>query len=72
NFHSLSSEALRCCGLSLVKESTWIDSGYKDWKYRVDPEDPNIPQQRHIHIAKSKHTSAEEHAGILEFRWNSA
>lgn len=62
----LSGEVLRCCGLNLVQESIWMDSGYKDWKYRVDPEDPKIPQQRHIHIAKSKHTSSKN----MQASWN--
>jgi hypothetical protein len=63
----LSGEVLRCCGLNLVQESIWMDSGYKDWKYRVDPEDPKIPQQRHIHIAKNKHTSSKN----MQASWNS-
>lgn len=62
----LPSEALRLCGLNIVQESIWMDSGYKDWMYRVDPEDPKIPQKRHIHIAKSKHTSAKN----LQASWN--
>lgn len=63
----LSGEMLRCCGLNITLESIWMDSGYKDWKYRVDPEDPNIPLQRHIHIAKSKHTSSKN----MQASWNS-
>ena len=63
----LSGEVLRCCKLNLALESIWMDSGYKDWKYRVDPEDPNIPQQRHIHIAKNKHTSSKN----MQASWNS-
>ncbi|MDO9067213.1 MAG: DUF6367 family protein, partial [Deltaproteobacteria bacterium] len=53
----LSSDALRRCNLQIALESIWMPSGNKDWMYRVDPEDPKIPLQRHIHIAKSKHTS---------------
>lgn len=63
----LSSGVLHCCGLEFVEESIWIDSGYKDWKYRVDPEDPSIPLQRHIHIAKGKHASAKN----MQASWNS-
>ena len=62
----LSEEALSRCGLSIIQESIWIDSGYKDWKYRVDPENPNIPQKRHIHIAKSKHTASKN----MQASWN--
>jgi hypothetical protein len=63
----LSSEVLRCCGLNIVQESIWMASGYKDWMYRVDPENPKIPQKRHIHIAKNKHTSAKN----MQASWNS-
>jgi len=66
-FILLSGEVLHFCQLNLAQESVWMDSGYKDWKYRVDPADPKISQQRHIHIAKSKHTSAKN----MQASWNS-
>jgi hypothetical protein len=53
-------------GLSIVQEGIWIDSGYKDWKYRVDPENPEIHQQRHIHIAKSRHLASKN----MQVSWN--
>lgn len=62
----LSSDALRRCNLQITLESIWMPSGNKDWMYRVDPEDPRIPLQRHIHIAKSKHTSAKN----MQVSWN--
>ena len=62
----VSSDALRRCNLQIALESIWMDSGYKDWMYRVDPEDPRIPLQRHIHIAKKKHTSAKN----MQASWN--
>ena len=62
----LSAEVLNHCGLDIVLESVWVNSGYKDWMYRVDPKDPRIPQQRHIHIAKKKHTSAKN----MQASWN--
>ena len=62
----LSSDALRRCNLQITLESIWMPSGNKDWMYRVDPEDPRIPLQRHIHIAKSKHTSAKN----MQASWN--
>jgi len=34
--------------------------------YRVDPEDPRIPLQRHIHIAQKKHISAKN----MQASWN--
>jgi len=64
----LSSDALRRCNLQITLESIWMPSGNKDWMFRVDPEDPRIPLQRHIHIAKSKHTSAKN----MQASWNAA
>lgn len=63
----LSAELLCRCEINITLESIWMDSGYKDWKYRVDPEDPSIPLKRHIHIAKDKHTSAKN----MQASWNS-
>ncbi len=62
----VSSDALLRCNLEIALESIWMDSGYKDWMYRVDPEDPRIPLQRHIHIAKKKHTSTKN----MQASWN--
>lgn len=62
----LSDIALGCCRLNLVQESIWFDSGYKDWKYRIDPEDPRIPQKRHVHIARNKHTASKK----TQASWN--
>lgn len=63
----LSADVLDRCGLNIALESVWVKAGYKDWMYRVDPEDPKIPQKRHIHIARSKHTSAKN----MQASWNS-
>lgn len=62
----LSSDLLRSGNIQIAMESIWIDSGYKEWRYRVDPEDPRIPLQRHIHIAKQKHTSSKN----MQASWN--
>ncbi|WP_239384371.1 DUF6367 family protein, partial [Delftia tsuruhatensis] len=62
----LSTDALHRCNLQITLESIWMPSGNKDWMYRVDPEDPRIPLQRHIHIAKKKHTSAKN----MQASWN--
>ncbi|NLP55318.1 DUF6367 family protein [Acinetobacter baumannii] len=42
----------------LALESIW-QSYNKQWSYRIDPPDPRIPLQRHIHIAKTNQTSAK-------------
>ena len=44
---------------AMLNERRCIGSGKKDWMVRVDPADPAIPLQRHVHIARSKHTSAK-------------
>jgi len=62
----LSSDAISHYGIHLSLESIWIDLGYKDWKYRIDPEDPRIPLQRHIHIARSKHIRTKN----MQASWN--
>ena len=49
-----------------VTESMWVDAGYKDWKFRVDPEDPRISGKRHIHISRDKHTNAKN----MQASWN--
>lgn len=62
----LSTDALRRCDLQITLESIWMQSGNKDWMYRVDPEDPRIPLKRHVHIAKKKHTGAKN----MQASWN--
>lgn len=52
--------------LTISLESIWKDSGYKDFMLRVDPEDPQIPLKRHVHIAKRKHTSNKN----MQVSWN--
>lgn len=50
---------------NITLESYWqkYDSTYS---YRVDPEDPKIPLQRHVHIAKTKHTANKN----MQVSWN--
>ena len=51
---------------ALLNEGRWVESGKKDWMVRVDPSDPSIPLQRHVHIARSKHTSSKN----MQASWN--
>lgn len=44
----------------LLNEGKWVESGKKDWMVRVDAADPAIPLQRHVHIARKKHTAAKD------------
>lgn len=57
-------ELLQSRFLSL--ESQWKPSGYKDYMMRVDAENPSIPHQRHVHIARKKHTSSKH----KQVSWN--
>jgi len=50
----------------VINEGRWVDSGSKGWMMRVDPEDPNIPLQRHVHIAKNKHINSKD----MQASWN--
>ena len=59
-------DVLHNCGLQLTMESQWKQSGFKDWCYRIDPENPNIPLQRHIHIAREKHIATKN----MQASWN--
>lgn len=51
---------------ALLLEGQWMASGKKDWMIRVDPADPRIPLQRHVHIARAKHTTAK----TQQVSWN--
>ncbi len=49
-----------------INESEWRPSQFKDMWYRVDSENPAIPQQRHVHIAHKKHISTPN----MQVSWN--
>jgi hypothetical protein len=42
---------------ALLNEGKWMPSGKSGWMQRVDAANPAIPLQRHVHVARSKHTS---------------
>lgn len=52
--------------LQLTTESIWVDSKIKDFWYRIDPSNPSIPLQRHIHIARKKHINSK----TQQVSWN--
>lgn len=60
----LPKEIFDVCVVAL--ESAWQESSRKDWMYRVDPPDPKLPLQRHIHIARSKHIRSKN----MQASWN--
>ena len=51
--------------LNVALESYWQDYDNK-WRYRLDPADPKIPLQKHIHVAQKKHTSNKK----MQVSWN--
>jgi len=52
--------------LKPLTEGRWEPSGYKDFMIRVDPMRPETKEQRHVHIAREKHTSAKNQ----QVAWN--
>ena len=50
----------------LINEGLWKKSGYGEYMYRIDPANPSIKQQRHVHIAKSKHIRSKS----KQVSWN--
>ena len=41
----------------VLNEGRWIQAKISGWMSRVDPTNPSIAQQRHVHVAKTGHTS---------------
>lgn len=54
-------------GNVLINEGQWIPSGKKDWMLRIDAEIPALKQQRHVHVARTKHLNAKN----MQVSWNS-
>lgn len=52
--------------LKSLTEGRWEPAGYKDFMIRVDPMRPETKEQRHVHIAREKHTSAKNQ----QVAWN--
>lgn len=50
----------------LAMESIWVASGYKDLVYRVDPERPELKQQRRVHITRERHKASKS----SQVSWN--
>jgi hypothetical protein len=41
-----------------IMESIWVPSFKSGWSYRIDPRNDGTVSKRHIHVSKTKHTSA--------------
>jgi hypothetical protein len=50
-----------------LEEGLWKKSQYPDYFFRVDPERPEMRQQRHVHVAHKKHLNASG----KQVSWNS-
>jgi uncharacterized protein (DUF1800 family) len=44
---------------ALLNEGKWMPSGRSGWMQRLDAANPAIPTQRHVHVAREKHTSSK-------------
>lgn len=62
----LSEKALRTAGYDFLYEGQWRASGVSDLWVRVDPENPQIPHQRHAHVAHKKHITSKN----AQVSWN--
>ena len=45
--------------MALLNEGQWRSSGLTGWMVRVDPERPEMHQQRHVHVAQETSTTAK-------------
>lgn len=51
---------------NMLQEGQWVSSGKGDWVLRIDPPNPQLKQQRHVHIAHRKHINTKN----KQFVWN--
>ena len=49
----------KCIPDLLLKESQWKKSNYRNYFYRIDPPNPDIPTKKHVAIAHRKHLKAK-------------
>lgn len=52
--------------LALLNEGNWVETGKKDWLQRVDASNPNMKQQRHVHVVRAKHIKNKN----MQASWN--
>jgi uncharacterized protein DUF6367 len=52
--------------LELIQEGAWTPSEINGWSLRLDPQRPEMKQQRHVHVAKSKYINSKTN----QFSWN--
>lgn len=63
---AIDAEILDSLDLEPIVESQWRPAAKKGWTLRVDPEMPQMNQQRHVHITKTKYINAKN----KQFSWN--
>jgi hypothetical protein len=52
--------------MKMLQEGRWVQSKKNGWCLRIDPPNPQLSQQRHVHIARSKHINAKN----MQVAWN--
>ena len=62
----LSAEAFDSLGLDQLDEGRWTPSEHRGYSLRIDPARSEMRQQRHVHIARDKHTTAKH----KQVAWN--
>jgi len=62
----LGDTVLKKIGLDTIQEGHWVDSFKKGWSQRVEPANPQINLQRHVHIARKKHINTKNQ----QVAWN--
>jgi hypothetical protein len=62
----LSDIVFKKCGLDILEEGIWGSSNKKGWSQRVDPAQPQMNIQRHVHVAKDKHINTKSQ----QVAWN--
>jgi hypothetical protein len=50
----------------MLEEGRWVASKKRGWSLRIDPENPQLKQKRHVHITRDKHISSKN----MQFAWN--
>ena len=46
--------------LDTLEEGKWMPSKKKGWSQRIDPENPQMRIQRHVHIARDKYITTKQ------------
>jgi Family of unknown function (DUF6367) len=45
--------------LDMIQEGVWAPSERTGWSLRLDPQRPEMKQQRHVHVARAKYINSK-------------